>query len=205
MKTWKSIFGGLIVFFCCAAPSFAQLNFGRIDTSLYLGGAVGATHFRSSCNDVTVSCDDKDTGWKLFAGWQFARNFAIEGGYTDLGKVTANGLVGGVAVDAEGKARLFEIVAVALFPIYREFSIYGKIGGYRAKTDVSVTGAVPGFRQTISANDHNTDVTFGAGVKYSFTPNLGARLEWQRYHKVGGDNTGTENIDLFSLGLLYNF
>ena len=37
------------------------------------------------------------------------------------------------------------------------------------------------------------------------TPNLGARLEWQRYQSVGGDNTGKENIDVFSIGALYSF
>jgi OOP family OmpA-OmpF porin len=202
---WKSIVGGVLVFFCCAAPTYAQLNFGRIDTSLYLGGAVGASHFRTSCDGVSVSCDDKDTGWKLFAGYQFAPNFAVEAGYTDLGKVTANGVVSGVAVNAEGKARGFELAALALFPVWDQFSIYGKLGVFRAKTDVSATGTVPGFRRTIASSDHSTDLTFGAGVKYAFTPNIGARLEWQRYQKVGGDNTGTENIDLWSLGLLYNF
>jgi OOP family OmpA-OmpF porin len=154
---------------------------------------------------VPVSCDDKDTGWKLFVGYQFTPNFAIEGGYTDLGKATANGVLTGVAVNADGKARGWELAAIAAFPLYQQFSIYGKLGVFRANVDASITGTIPGFTATQSVSAHSTDLTFGAGVKYAFTPNIGARLEWQRYHDVGGDNTGKEKIDLFSLGLLYNF
>ena len=203
----KSLFAGLVTVFClAAAPAYAQLNFGRMDTGLYLGGSVGASKFRTSCDDVPVSCDDKDTGWKLFAGYQFTDNFAVEGGYTDLGKVTANGIVSGAAASAEAKAKGWEFVGVASFPIYDRFSIYGKAGVFRAKADVSVTATVPGFSATLSTSEWSTDFTFGAGVKYSFTPNVGARLEWQRYQNVkAGGNSGDENIDLFSLGLLYNF
>ena len=129
----------------------------------------------------------------------FLTNFAVEAGYTELGKVTRT-VCYGVTVDAHCTARGFELVAVAMFPVYRELSIYGKLGAFRAKTDITATGTVPGFRRTISTNDHSTDLTFGAGLKYAFTPNVGARLEWQRYQKVGGDNTGSENIDLWSLG-----
>ena len=32
------------------------------------------------------SSDEKDTGYKLFGGYQFNRNIALEGGYFDLGK-----------------------------------------------------------------------------------------------------------------------
>lgn len=206
----KAVLGGLVGACCVAAlPAAAQgvrMNqTAQMSTSLYLGGNVGMSRFRSSCDEVPVSCDDKDTAWKLFAGYRFHPNFALEAGYANLGKVTADGPFGGVAVSAEGKVRGFELVGVASFPVYRQLELYGKLGAVRSTVDVSITGTVPGFTATQSQKDRSTDLTYGFGAQYSFTPNLGARLEWQRYQSVGGDNTGKENIDVFSIGALYSF
>src|SRR6185295_18718862 len=40
---------------------------------------------------ATVSSDDKSVGYKLYGGYRFHRNFAVEGGFFDLGsfEVTA--------------------------------------------------------------------------------------------------------------------
>lgn len=35
---------------------------------------------------TSITNDDPDTGYKLFGGYQFNKNFALEGGYFDLGK-----------------------------------------------------------------------------------------------------------------------
>jgi OOP family OmpA-OmpF porin len=70
---------------------------------------------------------------------------------------------------------------------------------------VSGTASVPGFSLTQSATDKSTDLTYGIGARYFITRNFGARVEWQRYQKVGGDNTGTDDVDLFSVGALYAF
>ena len=206
-RSWKGALAGMLaVLGFAAAPANAQLSFGRMDTGLYLGGAGGVSQFRSSCNDVPVACDDRDTGWKAFAGYQFTKNLAVEGGYTHLGKISANGVLTGVAVNADGKAKGWELTAIALFPVYDAFSVYGKLGAFWSEVDVAITGTIPGFTATTSTTARSTSLTYGAGVKYAFTPNVGARLEWQRYQKVeGGSNNGDDNIDLFSLGLLYNF
>jgi len=46
----------------------------------------------------------------------------------------------------------------------------------------------------------------GAGAKWNFAKNWSARLEWERFAKVGDSNTtGTSDIDFFSVGLAYKF
>ena len=41
---------------------------------------------------------------------------------------------------------------------------------------------------------------------HSCNPNLGIRGEWQRYSKVGSDNTGGDgDIDVFSLAVVWRF
>lgn len=206
----KAVLGSLVAACCVAAlPAAAQgvrMNqSAQMSTSLYLGGNVGMSHFRNSCEGVPVSCDDKDNAWKVFAGYRFHRSFALEAGYANLGKVTASGPFGGAAVSAEGKVRGFELVGVLFLPVHPQFDLYGKLGAIRSTVDVSITGAVPGFTATQSVKDRSTDLTYGFGAQYNFTPNLGGRLEWQRYQGVGGGNTGKENIDVFSVGALYSF
>ena len=51
----------------------------------YIGGAFGQTEVALDCAGTTA-CDDSDSGWKIFAGYQFNRNFAVELGYGDLGR-----------------------------------------------------------------------------------------------------------------------
>lgn len=192
----KALLGVIAVAAATAAtPVAAQLQFGRMDTGLYLGGAVGASKFKDSCNGAPagISCDDNDVAWKAFAGWQFNRYIGIEGGYVDLGRAKAS--VPGVVLTA--KARGVELVAVGSVPLSDRFALYGKAGGIRSR--VSVNG--PG----VSGSETSTDFTFGAGVRYNFVRNFGARLEWQRYLNVGGGSVGDDTIDMFSLGLLYNF
>jgi len=39
---------------------------------------------------TSTSIDDSDTGWKIFVGYQFNRNFAIEVNYAELSTFTLN-------------------------------------------------------------------------------------------------------------------
>lgn len=202
----RSLYASLLALVCLAAsPAHAQLQFGRMDTSLYLGASVGNAHFRTSCEDVPVSCDDNDIAWKGFAGYRFHRNFAVEAAYVDFGRAEAEGVVGGAAVSADAEVRGFELVGVLSYPIHNEFEVYGKLGAIRSRVEVGITAAVPGFVATEAAKSRSTDLTFGVGLKYRFVPNVAARVEWQRYQEVGDNDTGTDNIDLFTVGLLYSF
>ena len=56
-----------------------------------------------------------------------------------------------------------------------------------------------------SDKDTNTDLTFGAGVKFDMTRNVALRAEWQRYKDMGGDDTGESDMDVLSVGVLYRF
>ena len=123
------------------------------------------------------------SSWKLFAGYQFNRNFALGLGYTDLGEVTASTLAMG-------------------FMARQRRSAYGKLGLYRADTDISVNFAGLG---SVTDSDSNTDLTFGLGVRFDITPRLGARLEWQRYSGVAAGDFDEGDVDVISLGLAWRF
>lgn len=171
-----------------AGPAAAQ------DMGFYAGAAFGQAETDGVCDIVAgfagVSCDEKDTAWKIFGGYQVNRNFSLELGYASFGEATVTG-PGGVAT-VEGTA--FDLVAVGSLPLADRFSVYGKLGLYRADFEVRNT---LGFSEDASENG----LTFGVGLRFDFTRNLAARLEWQRYQEVGEDL----DVSMMSLGVLFKF
>lgn len=178
-------------------PAFAQ------NTGFYAGGAIGQAKVKDACTPepglVINSCDDKDTAWKIFGGYQFNTNFGAELGYVDFGKATATATALGIPFTASIKAKAFELLGVGTIPLADKLSAYGKLGFARWDTDASATGG--GVTVTDSAK--GTDLTYGLGVKYDFAKNLGARLEWQRYKmKEGGESS---KVNLLSIGAVFKF
>jgi OOP family OmpA-OmpF porin len=101
------------------------------------------------------------------------------------------------------ESTLFELVAVGSLPLADRFSIYGKIGLYRADTDADVS--VSGLGISTTESDSNSDLTFGVGVRYDFTRNFGVRGEWQRYSDVSAGDFGESDADVISIGIVWKF
>jgi len=162
----------------------------------YIGVSFGQSKFKDACSGLPAgfSCDENGTAWKLFGGYQFNPNLAVEVAFTDLGKADATSPAGNASL----KATAWEIDGVGSWPVMAPLSLYGKLGLYSATKEV--TGLAN------SAKDTNASVTFGLGVRYDMTANLAARAEWQRYDKVGGNDTGDKtNIDMWNIGVLWKF
>jgi OOP family OmpA-OmpF porin len=178
----------------CVAPAFAQ---AQQETAWYLGAGIGQSKAKDACNGfggTGTSCDDKDTAFKLFGGYEFNRNFALELGYNDLGKAKAQFGPN----TAEIKSKAWELVGIGSYPFGNGFSAYGKLGFYRAKSDGSTSVGA-------SASETNNDWTVGLGGRYDFTRNMGVRAEWQRYNSVGGGNLGKSDVDVFSIAGIWRF
>ena len=178
----------------CALPATAQNMSG-----FYLGASLGESRANDFCDGTSgagVSCDDKDTAWKIFAGYQFHPNIAVELGYNDLG----NASVSGGGVTATDEATAWELTAVASWPLANQFSIYGRFGGYHS--EVKSTGTVSGFGSA-SDKKNSTDITFGIGARYDINRNFAVRGEWQRFSDVKDAFDEKSNVDVFSLGVIY--
>lgn len=166
--------------------------------------------FRSLGFTSSSTVDKTDAGWKLFAGYQFNPNFAVEGGYVDLGKFSFSTTVtaapagfttGSLSGDVKTKNGLF-LDAVGIIPLQNNFSLFGKLGIYSIKTELSASG--PSGSLTQSSTD--SDLHWGIGAGYDFNKNVAARLEWERFNDVGNkDKTGEANVDLLSVGVVYKF
>ncbi len=172
----------------------------KIDDARVTSNLLGSGFATSSITD-----DDSDTGYKLFGGYKFNRNFALEGGYFDLGRFgfTATTVPAGT-LNGNIKLRGVNLDAVGILPITERFSAFGRVGvNYaEAKDSFSGTGAVNVTNPNPSKRD--TNYKFGAGLQYDFTQSLGMRLEAERYRI--NDAVGNKgDVDLVSVGLVYRF
>lgn len=167
-----------------SAPALAQ------ESGWYGGLGIGQSEFKEGCGIVAVACDDKDTAWSIFGGYQFNANLGAELGYTDLGDATA----AGASLGAKG----FELTGVGTVPLNQQFALYGKLGFYRWDVDATRPGA--------SFSETGTDPTFGAGVKFNLTRTFALRAQWQRYQDLGDSaTTGTSDADVIGVSGVLKF
>jgi OOP family OmpA-OmpF porin len=160
-------------------PSVGMAQMRSADSGWYIGGHVGMA-------DVDQTGDD-DISVKILGGYQINRNFAAEVGYIDFGKTSSGGV--------DFKANALELVGVGILPLMdNKLGVYGKLGMFRGEAEASGPGG--------TAKNDSVEVTYGIGVQYNFTPQLGLRGEWQRYADVGD---GASDIDVLSVGVVFRF
>jgi OOP family OmpA-OmpF porin len=175
--------------------SSASIDTAGISSALLAGGLVTSS----------IESADNDTGYKLFAGYRFNRNFAIEGGYFELGSfgfraatVPAGTLSGNL------KAAGLNIDAVGILPITEKFSVLGRFGLTYADTRDSFSGTGLAAVRNASPAKRDTNYKFGLGLQYAFTDSLSMRADVERFRI--NDAVGSKgDIDLTSVGVVYRF
>jgi OOP family OmpA-OmpF porin len=172
-----------------AFPAAAQMSM----SSGYVGASVGQSKFKNACSGGLsgLSCDDKDTAWRILGGYQFNPNFAAEIGYHNLGEVKGSA----PGFSATEKASVWELVGVGLFPIANKFSAYGKLGLHHGESKLESTLG--------SAKDSGNGWTGGLGLQFDVMPALGLRAEWQHYARVGGNSDN--KVDVLGVGAIWRF
>lgn len=187
------------------------------DAGWYLGGNIGQSNADIDNQRITdnlldggfsnfmIENDERDTGYKLFGGYQFNRNFAIESGYFDLGEFSyhATTMPAGT-LDGQMKLRGFNLDLLGFIPFSERFSAFGRVGANYAEAKDRFSGAGSVNVLSPRAEERDTHVKLGAGVQYAFTDALAMRVETERYRI--NDAVGNKgDIDTVSVGLLYRF
>lgn len=183
---------------------YGGANVGRsaatIDDERINRGLLGSGFSSSTIND-----DDRSTGYKIFGGYQINRNFAVEGGYFDLGNFgyTATTVPAGT-LDGRIKLRGLNLDLVGAVPLSEKFSVFGRAGLNYAQARDSFSGA--GAVQVASPNPRKNDTNYklGLGLQYALTESLAVRAEAERY-RVNDAIGNRGHIDLVSVGLIYRF
>jgi OOP family OmpA-OmpF porin len=164
--------------------------------SAYIGGTVGAARSNVDCAG-TSSCSKNSTAGKAFVGYQINNMFALEASYFDLGKVDATVGAAGINIKSTG----YGLRGLIFVPFNKDFSGFAAVGVNRVKSKASVTvGAVAG-----SLDETSTKPSLALGVDYALTPALKLRGEFENVRFNAPANSGSYNVNTFSVGLKYSF
>jgi OOP family OmpA-OmpF porin len=176
------------------------------DWDYYNGFTVGGLPFTGL---VTMDADSNDTAWRIFGGYNFNENWAIEGAYTDLGQIKTRYTWNALSLplfEVTGEQVAWSAAIKGTLPINKQFDVFGLVGMTSNRTkvnfneiNVNFIGGVP------SGSDHRTDLLTGLGVEFKPTPNIGLRLEYQNYNQFGGSGQDVNDplrmeVDAWTLG-----
>jgi len=179
--------------------------------------------FAGLCTTFPCASDDSDTGYKLFAGYQFNELLGLEAEYARLPNTLDVQSVDSTVVPTSTfrvsqDSNVFSLRGVLSKRIYSPVSISAVLGAslWRSDLDASVVGG--GLNIVDSERDYGLSLSFGARINYDFNDNIRLRGSWDRYTNLGDASAGSSiagpaiiahtvdtDTDLFSLELVYRF
>jgi len=157
-------------------------------TGFYAGIGAGSTT-TDFCDQFIglTSCDDKDTGFKIYAGNRVNANVSLEIGWVDLGEITATGPGGTARITVDG----IQAAVLGIAPLNQRFHVFGKFGLYLWDGKATAPG--------LTLSDDGTDIVFGLGLGWRLSKQVDLRAEWERF------DVDDEGVDMLSVGLQLNF
>jgi OOP family OmpA-OmpF porin len=187
------------------------------DTGWYAGASLGQS--RATIDDqrisnalratgftgVTLTDDDRSTGYKLSGGYQINKNFALEAGFFDLGnfgyKATT---VPTGTLNGNIKLRGVNLDVLGMLPVTDNFSAFGRAGISYAQARDAFSGT--GLVQVTNPNpsERKANYKVGLGLQYAFSEALAMRAEVERY-RINDAVGNRGDIDMISVGLIYRF
>lgn len=146
----------------------------------YVGGTIGQSEASSFCNGDS-GCEDSDSAWKVFGGYQIRDNISIEGAYLNLGDIRKNGQSSDISA--------FAAYGVGTLPITERFDAFAKIGGSYWKSE-NTDGDRNGF-----------GLAYGLGAKMSLNETTKLRAEWESIPNVQTSSNEDNDINMLSIGV----
>lgn len=156
----------------------------------YVGGVVGLTHYGVDCAGTT-SCDKSDSGYKVYGGYEFNPNWAIEVGYTDFGKT--EGAVG--ALSAEVEAQAISVVGVLRGQFSSDWAGVVRLGIASVKAKLANNFG--------STSETEAKAYAGIGLEYAINKAFKVTASADFTDVEVQDQTG--GVKMLSLGLQYGF
>ncbi|MES2046878.1 MAG: OmpA family protein [Pseudomonadota bacterium] len=173
--------------------SRATIDRDRIAQALTIGGATGAV----------FNTDERNFAYKLFAGKQLGRHFAIEAGYFDLGKfgfdatTTPPGTLSGRA-----RFRGVNLDLLAQLPITERLSAYARLGANYAKSTAAFSGDRLDAVNYPNSSENKVNPKGGLGLEYKLSEAFAIRGEAERY-RVADAISNRRDVDFYSINLVY--
>ena len=175
------------------------------EPTIYIGAAAGQATMNTWCDDpnqILTSCDDSVVGMKIFGGFRFTPNFALEGSLNNYGEYTATGNIDVYPVAVETEVTSLTWSVVGIIPISKSFELFGKAGlvAWNATTNVDVSGISGG-----SYSENGNELLLGAGVNINITPDFTFRAEVETFDLDTDLSDKDVPITTIMAGVFYNF
>ncbi|MDY0748695.1 outer membrane beta-barrel protein [Paucibacter sp. R3-3] len=176
MKITQTLIASLLVLGGIGAAQAAD------GTGAYAGVNVGTPDYHGAVNGIQGS--GSGVGAKIYGGYQFNKNFAVEGGYADLGHIdNANGDV---------KTRDVYVDAVGILPVTDKISLTGSAGVAEARFTTS------------AGKDSSPGLKAGIGAQYQLTDKVALVSQYDYYHFTNAFDE-KPNVGEFSVGVKVGF
>lgn len=133
---------------------------------------------------------DREGGGGVFIGYNLSPNFAIEAGWHRLAEADLYYW----DLDARAKAKFdqTDVSLIGTLPLSNCFGVYGRLGYNHLKIKASASAG----NVRVSESDSEDKVLYGAGLSYTFNPQIVGRLEVQKPHS---------DITKVAVGVGFNF
>lgn len=129
----------------------------------YAGAVAGLTKANMDCHGNT--CDDSNTGVKVYGGWEVNPNISVEVGYIHFGKAKIE--YKNSTATADIKTSAFVVTGAFRFPIAAQVTGVGRLGLARVKA--KYTSDVPGVE---SDSTSATKLYTGLGLEYAIAKTI---------------------------------
>ncbi|MEP7068818.1 MAG: outer membrane beta-barrel protein [Usitatibacter sp.] len=144
-----------------------------------------------------------DAGLRLKLGYKYSRYFSVESEFVDFGRAPADIFASPGNLASAFRSTGFGVDTVAMLPVWRSFSFYGRFGAYRGETrNVFATYSTSLLGENAA---RGTRWRYGLGMRYDFTPRLGIHAELERYSPLGSPLAGEPDSELVSVGVNWRF
>jgi len=160
----------------------------------------------ASATGLTSNSKDQSNQWRLQGGYKFNPNFAVEGGYIDLGKSKYKAAYNQGTAQGELKAGGFDLAALGILPITDKVSIFAKLGVMAASVDSKLKTNSASVLINKKGSEHEFLPMVGVGASYKLTDNVDLRADFDRVSNIGkSSKTGQMDSNMLSIGAAYNF
>lgn len=159
------------------------------EPAFYIGGSYGMSRVDNS------DFSDNTNVLKAFAGGKFSDYIGIEAAALDYGSAEDNNFKS----DLTGMS----LALAGFLPFTNSFEGFIKVGNLWWENDVRFLG----FKDSLDGEE----LFYGVGANFYFNKTLALRIEMERYEvelssdEIGVDLNGTTDVDVASVGLLFNF
>jgi len=189
---------------------------------IYILGSLGVGNFDSykkrqddflkkrQVVDLNSTATSYTKAYKMQVGYKVMKNFAIEGGYFDLGhaKHFSNFYLYNQKIFREGQDWMkgWNLSAVGILPLTDRFSLIGKAGASYSITKIYDTAYIKKYIEKGTSSDRLWHGTYGLGTSFDLTQKIAMRFEMEKYYHFKTNSPKIHSAKTVGMmGLIYTF